>query len=190
MQKVTNKNIEITIEKAYEHQNETDDNCLFYVYVTNTETECTNTGSSHETISRKDMQTKLTDFMLASTEEEMSQTFHGVNEVLIIDSLVERGVIDDICTAATYSLTDAEKEMIVYGEARGDYEIKVLDYSLLSKELHYRACKLEYTRAAEMTDYELIKWFVQTMLKTMQSCAKDCGHENIFAEELDELMGA
>ena len=96
-------------------------------------------------------------------------------------------IIENIVISVSLSLTEDEKVLVIYGEANCRYK-EMLEYGDIAQDLHKYARAIPYSKALEMSDYEIQRYFVMSFLNTLQRCSLDCKRENPFAEELQRLL--
>lgn len=183
--KVTNNNITLKFDKKFDFDEEEDDHTFYTISAHfNDDSIASEPLFAHSTI-RKNLNDIIANFVLAKDLIEASQVTSEVNEILVMQLLSQKPkVIENLCTTLSFALTEHEKVMTIFGESNYEFTT-MLTFEDIKKDLHYYAKELEYSKAIQMNDYELSKWFVLIFMNRMQECIIDCGRENAFKEELE-----
>lgn len=186
---VTNQQIGVKLifDKAYKNQ-EDNDSAFYKVTAVSTITDCTSEECYTHSIRKHEIGDIVADFLFAQTLEDASAKLKEVNEIAVMDYICNRpNIIENIVTSVSFSLTEEEKVLVMFGEANCRYQ-EMLEYADISRELHKYARILPCHKAVTMTDYEITRYFVMSFLNTLQRCSLDCERENPFAEELERLL--
>lgn len=178
--------IKLGFEKAYKNQDEND--FTFYkISAISTITGCASEECYAKTVQKHEIGDILSDFLFSDFLTDASQKLKEVNEVAVVDYICNRPqIIDNIAISISFSLTEDEKVMTMFGEANCQYK-EMLDYSDISRDLHKYAREIPYNKVVEMSDYQITKYFVLCFLDTLQRCTLDCERENPFQEELEMM---
>lgn len=185
---ITNEKIgiKLTFEKAYKHQDD-DDFAFYKVTAESTITNCASEECYSRNIQKHRIGDILNDFLFSETLEDASEDLVEINEVAVMDYICNKPkIIENIATTISFSLTEDEKVMVMFGEANCQYK-EELDYSDIARDLHSYARKIPYDKVVKMSDYEVTRYFTLSFLNTLQSCTLDCDRENPFAEELERM---
>lgn len=103
----------------------------------------------------------------ANSLEELTEASRCVNEVANFSYITGNpNIINNILIGLNMSLTDSEKNMVAFGEARGEPDFE-MQYSDIVDDLHRYCTEVKYSDVVKMSEYEVSRLFAQFYVNCM-----------------------
>ena len=103
----------------------------------------------------------------ANSLEELTEVSKCANEVANFSYITSNNtIINNIVTGLNMGLTESEKNMVAFGEARGEPDFE-LEYADIVDELHRYCTGVKYSDIIKMSEYQISRLFAQFFMDCM-----------------------